>query len=128
MMDGVERAAEWFAIVTCVIIGLSHVLQRRTWAEAYASLYSLGKPGALINGGLHLFPGAAFVAAHPVWMGPATALTVFGWLLVVKGAICLLWPEIALRSMARAGAGDGHQFAIAGFLLMAFAAVLAYAL
>jgi hypothetical protein len=124
----VERAAEWFALVTCAIVGLSHLLQPRAWADVFAALHRLGRPGAFVNGGLSLAPGAAFVATHPVWSGPATVLTVLGWLLLLKGAVCLLAPDLALRSMARGGASGGRGFAAAGLVSLAVAGVLGYAL
>ena len=123
-----ERAAEWYALVTCLVIGLSHLLQPRAWAEVFAALHRLGKPGAFANGGLSLVPGAAFVATHPVWSGPAVVLTVLGWLMVLKGAVCFLAPGLALRSMGRAGAGDGRGFVAGGLVLLAVAGVLGYAL
>jgi hypothetical protein len=122
------RAVEWFALVTWLIIGLSHLLQRAAWAEAFAALHRLGKPGAFANGGLSLIPGAFFVAAHPVWSGPAVVLTMFGWLLILKGAICFLAPNQALRSMGRAGAGNGREFGVGGLVLLVVAGVLGYAL
>jgi hypothetical protein len=124
----VERAAEWYALVTCVVVGLSHLLQRQAWVETFAALHRLGRPGAFANGGLSLVPGAAFVAAHPVWSGPAVVLTVLGWLMVLKGAICFLAPSLALRSMGKARAGQGREFAVGGLVLLAVAGVLGYVL
>ena len=123
-----ERVAEWYALVTCLVVGLSHLLQRQAWAEVFAALHRLGKPGAFANGGLSLVPGAAFVAAHPVWTGPAVVLTLLGWLLVLKGAICFLAPGVALRGMARAGAGKGGAFVAGGLMLLAVAGVVGYVL
>ena len=123
-----ERAAELYALVTCVVVGLSHVLQPRAWAEAFAAMHRAGRPGAFANGGLSLVPGAAFVATHPVWSGPAVVLTILGWALVVKGALCLLAPGVALRGMGRAGAGSGREFVAGGVLLLAVAGVLGYVL
>jgi hypothetical protein len=123
-----ERAAEWFALVTCLVMGLSHLMQPRAWAEVFAALHRLGKPGAFLNGGLNLVPGAVYVAAHPVWSGPAVVLTLLGWLLVLKAAVCFLAPNLALRSMGRAGAGNGRAFAVAGLLLLAVAGVVGYVL
>jgi hypothetical protein len=120
--------AEWFALITCLVVGLSHVLQRQAWAEVFASLHRLGRPGAFANGGLSLVPGAAFIAAHPVWSGPAMVLTLLGWLLVLKGTLCFLAPRLALRSMGKAGAGNGQGFALGGLFLQAIAGVLAYIL
>ena len=123
-----ERAAEWYALVTCLVVGLSHLLQPRAWAEVFAALHRLGKPGAFANGGLNLATGAAFVAAHPVWSGPAIVLTILGWLLVLKGAFCFLAPSFALRGMSKAGASKGREFAAGGLLLLAVGGVLGYVL
>ena len=119
-----ERAAEWYALVTCLVVGLSHVLQPKAWVEVFAALHRCGKPGAFFNGGLSLVPGAAIVAAHPVWSGPAVVLTIFGWLLVFKGALCLLVPNIALWGMARAGAGRGRKFVAGGLVMLVLVGVL----
>lgn len=124
----VERAVEWFALLTSVVVGLSHILQPRAWADAFAALHRLGKPGAFINGTVNLVAGAVFVAAHPVWSGPAVVLTLLGWALVLKGAFNFLAPSLALRGMSKAGAFRGHEFAVAGSVLMALAGVLGYAL
>lgn len=123
-----ERAVEWFALVTSAVVGLSHILQPRAWAEAFAALHRLGRPGAFVNGSLNLVPGAVFVAAHPVWSGPAVVLTLLGWGLVLKGAFNFLAPSLALRGMAKVGAFRGHQFAVAGLVLLALAGVLGYVL
>jgi hypothetical protein len=124
----VERAAQWYAFVTCLVVGLSHLLQRRAWADVFAELARLRRPGAFANGGLSLVPGAVIVAVHPIWSGPAVVLTVLGWLMVVKGAIYFLAPGLALRSMARAGAGTGREFVVGGVLLLTVDGVLGYAL
>lgn len=124
----VQRSAEWFALVTCVVVGLSHLLQPKAWAEVFAALQRLGRPGAFANGGLSLVPGAAIVATHRVWSGPAVVLTLLGCLLVLKGAVCFLAPGVALRGMGRAGAGRGREFVAGGVMLLAVAGVLSYVL
>jgi hypothetical protein len=120
--------AEWYALITCLVVGLSHLLHPQAWAEVFTALHRLGKPGAFANGGVNLVTGAAFVAAHPVWSGPAAVLTLLGWALVLKGAICFLAPSLALRSMGRAGAGHGRAFGAGGLLLLAIAGALGYVL
>jgi hypothetical protein len=55
-------------------------------------------------------------------------LSVFGWLLVLKGAICLLAPSLALKSISKAATGTGRGFAIGGMLLLAVAAAVGYSL
>jgi hypothetical protein len=123
-----ERATEWFTLLTCIIVGLSHILQAKAWAEVFARLHRLGKPGAFANGALSLIPGTAFVVAHPVWSGPGIVLTLLGWALLLKGAVCFLAPSLALRSMSKAGASDGRPFIIGGVVALIISGILGYAL
>lgn len=89
-----------------------------------AALHRLGKPGAFANGALSLIPGVVIVTAHPVWTWPAVPLTAFGWLLVTKGAICLLLPEVGLRSMEKSP--SRNRFVAGGVVLMAIGGWAAY--
>ena len=72
-------------------------------------------------------PGAALVAGHGSWAWPAAVLTVFGWLLIAKAAVCFLAPEHAPRSMER-GSRSRRGFVVAGLLLLAIAAWAGYCL
>ena len=123
-----ERAVEWFAVVTCAVMGLSHLLQPQAWGETYAAMHRLGRPGAFLNGGLSLLPGAVFVAGHWVWSGPAMVLTIFGCLLVLKGTLCFLAPNLALRSMSQASENPTTKFATAGVFSLCIAAAIGYVL
>jgi hypothetical protein len=122
----VERAVEWFMAVTSLVIGASHVVRADDWVEVYRRLHRAGRPGAFANGALHLVAGAAVVAGHGGWTWPGAVLTAFGWLMVLKGLICFLAPDMALRSMARAPSRAG--FIAAGLLLMAVGAWAGYCL
>jgi hypothetical protein len=123
-----ERATEFFVLVTGVVIGLSHILQAGTWTELYAALSRQGRLGAFANGALHLATGAAIVTGHgQVWSWPAAVLTLLGWALVIKGAVAFLAPDLALRSM-KAGAGSERGFVVAGFMLLVISGLAAYAL
>ena len=124
-----ERATEIFVLITGAVIGLSHIVQARAWAELYAALSRQGRLGAFANGALHLVAGAAIVAGHgTVWSWPAAVIAVLGWALVVKGAVTFLAPGLALRSMTQAGARSGRGFVVGGFVLLAISGVAAYAL
>jgi hypothetical protein len=122
-----EQAVEWFVAVTAVVIGLSHLLRPGDWAEAYRQLHRCGRPGALVNGALHLVTGAAMVAGHRSWAWPGAVLTAFAWLLIAKGAVCFLAPDKALRSMERGGRSP-RGFVAAGLLLLAVAGWTCYCL
>jgi hypothetical protein len=121
-----EQTVEWFFLTTSLIIGLSHVFYPDDWGAAYAAMHRAGRPGAFANGGLSLAPGAAIVAGHPVWSGPAVVLTVLGCLMIAKGALCFLAPDHALVSMGRGSSGRG--FRAAGGMLLALSAWTGYCL
>jgi hypothetical protein len=121
------QAVEWYVAVTATIIGASHLLRPRDWAEAFRQLHGCGRTGALVNGGVSLATGAAIVAGHGSWTWPGAVLTGFGWLLVAKGFACLLAPDKALRSMAR-GSASPRQFVIAGLVALAIGAWACYCL
>jgi hypothetical protein len=123
----VERSVEWFVAVTALVVGASHLLRPKDWAETFRLLHDCGRPGAIINGTLTLIPGAALVATHRSWEWPAAVLTGFGWLLVGKGFVCLLAPDLALRSMAR-GAASPRGFVVGGVLLLVIGAWACYCL
>lgn len=121
-----ERAAEWFVAITSLVVGPSHIFRADDWVEVYARLHRSGRPGAFINGGLSLVPGAIIAAAHPIWTWPGIVLTVFGWLMVAKGAICFLAPDKALLSIARGASRTG--FITGGVLLLVVGAWAWYCL
>jgi hypothetical protein len=116
-----ESAVEWFVAITAAIVGISHIAQRAAWAETYARLHRAGRPGAFANGAISLVPGAVIAAGHPIWTWPAAVLTVFGWLMIVKGVVCFLAPEKALRSMAH-GATTPQSFVPGGVVLLVMSA------
>ena len=122
-----ERAVEWFVAVTGVVIGLSHLLRPGDWAEAFRQLHRCGRPGAFANGALSLVTGAVVVAGHGSWAWPGAVLTAFGWLMIVKAAVCFLAPDHALRSMERGGRSP-RGFVVGGLLLLAVAGWTCYCL
>jgi hypothetical protein len=112
-----ERAVEWFVAITSFVVGASHILWPGDWAEAYRQLHRCGRPGAFVNGALHLVAGAAVLAGHNSWAWPGAVLTGFGWLLTAKAVICFLAPEKALRSMER-GSRSPQGFVVGGGILL----------
>src|SRR5262245_60702632 len=103
--------------VTSLVIGSSHILRARDWADAFRQLHRCGRPGAFVNGGLSLVAGAVIVAGHGSWVWPGAVLTGFGWLLVGKGVVCFLAPDAGLRSMERGSRSPGG-FVAAGVVLL----------
>ncbi|MFO0906883.1 MAG: hypothetical protein U0794_00725 [Isosphaeraceae bacterium] len=111
-----ERVIEFFLALTALTLGASHIVQADVWVDTYRRLTHLGQPGAFINGALSLVTGTFIVSGHNSWRGPGAVLTVFGWLLVTKGVVCFLAPEVALRSMERSP--SRRRFMIGGLFLM----------
>ena len=123
----VEQALERFVAVTALAVGASHMLRSGDWAETFRLLYQCGRPGAFANGALSLAPGAAIVAGHGSWAWPGAVLTGFGWLLIIKGVVCILAPDKALRSIAR-GANSPRGFVVAGAVCLVIGGWACYCL
>jgi len=118
-----ERAVEIFAVIQLAIIGVSHILHHRAWAEFFVWLRAKGRAGALANGFTSLAFGSIVVAFHRVWSGIPLVLTVFGILNLLKAAQCFLLPDVALRSMQRVSLERSREFAVAGVVSLVIAGV-----
>lgn len=122
-----ERALEIFAAVQLTIIGLSHIVFHRAWAEFFVWLTAHGRAGAFANGFMSLALGSMVVAFHQVWTGLPLVLTIVGVLSLAKAALCFLRPDVALRSMARVTPERSREFIGAGVVALMIAAVTAVA-
>src|SRR5215207_7974168 len=96
-----ERALEVFVVIQLTVIGISHIVQHRAWAEFFIWLRSKGRAGAFANGFLSLQMGSMILAFHQVWSGLPMVLTIFGVLNLIKAAQVFLLPSLSLRSMNR---------------------------
>ena len=123
-----ERAVEVFAVIQLTVIGLSHIVFHRAWAEFFVWLTARGRAGAFANGFLSLTFGSIVMAFHQVWAGAPMVLTIVGLLSLVKAASCFLLPDTALRSMARVTPERSREFVGAGIVALAIAAVTTYGL
>jgi hypothetical protein len=123
-----ERAIEILAVIQLTIIGLSHIVYHRAWAEFIIWLRGKGDPGVFANGFLSLTAGSLIFGFHRVWSGIPLVLTVFGILNILKAAVCFLFPARAMRSMERVSLERSREFVAAGFISLAIAAVVAFGL
>jgi hypothetical protein len=121
-----ERAIESVAAISCIVIGLSHVVQPRAWAEFFIWLRGKGPAGSFVNGFLSLSFGALIVGFHDVWTGIPAVLTLLGWAQVAKSVVAFVFPRVALRSMARVTPENARMFIAPGVVLMAVGGLLAY--
>ena len=121
-----ERAIEILVVIQFVVIGLSHMIQHRAWAEFFIWLRGKGHAGVFANGMLSLWFGTLVVAFHPIWSGIPAVLTVFGALNIFKAVTSFLAPSIGLRSMNRISLERSWIFIPAGALMLLLAGVVGY--
>jgi hypothetical protein len=123
-----ERALEIFMVIQLTIIGLSHIIHHRAWAEFFIWLRAKGHAGAFANGFLSLAAGSMILGFHRVWSGIPLVLTIFGVLNVLKAAQCFLLPRLSMRSMGRVSLERSREFAAAGVVSLGLAGLVAYGL
>ncbi len=123
-----EQGIRAFVAVNFLVLGLSHVVQHRAWAEFFARLHGLGRPGAFANGFLSLMTGTLIVSFHNVWSGFPMAVTLLGWSMVLKATIVFVFPEVGLRSMGHIAPDNSQRFRIPGAIMIAVSAALGYSL
>ena len=118
-----ERAIEIFAVIQLTIIGLSHIVYHRAWAEFFIRLRGMGYGGVYVHGFLSLGFGSMILAFHRVWSGTPMVLTILGVLYLVKTLQCFLLPAVSMRSLNRVTLEGSRVFIGAGVMLLFFAAV-----
>ena len=121
-----ERSVEVLAIILFGVLGLSHILQPKAWAEFFILLRSKGEAGAFVDGFLNLPLGAIIVGFHNTWSGIPAVLTLVGWCLLIKGLIRFCSPQLALRIMARVSVKRSWEFQAAGAALVILAGLIGY--
>jgi hypothetical protein len=122
-----ERSVDVLAAILFGVLGLSHILQPRAWAEFFILLRGKGEAGAFVDGFLNLPLGGVIVGFHDTWSGIPLVLTLVGWALLIKGTIRFCAPKLALRIMARVSLERSWEFQVAGAGLVALASLLGYA-
>lgn len=123
-----ELAIQKISAISFFIIGLSHILQPRAWAEFFIYLRSKGHPGVFMVGFIHLPLGALIVGFHHVWHGLPLILTLMGWGWCLKSLIYFVYPQQGLRMLQQVSVERAQGFVVAGVLLLTVATLLAYAI
>ena len=123
-----EEAIQKLAAASFFIIGLSHIVQPRLWAEFFIAIRGRGNTGAFINGFIHFPLGAFIVAFHNRWQGIPLVLTLIGWGLVLKGLICFVFPSLAMKSLKRVSVERSWEFVVAGFIAIGISGLFLYSL
>jgi hypothetical protein len=121
-----ERSVEVLAIILFGVLGLSHILQPKAWAEFFILLRGKGEAGAFVDGLLNLPLGSVIVGFHNIWSGIPVVLTLVGWGLLIHGLISFCAPKQRLRMMARVSVERSWEFQVGGAVLVVLAGLLGY--
>jgi hypothetical protein len=114
----------WFA-VGWLIFGLSHLMYPARWAALFLPLRER-ETGGLLLALFYLPFGLAVVLGHNVWVwGVPVAVTLAGWVMVLKSVVYLCFPRALARVMPT------HErmvkaFQIAGAASIVLGALLVY--
>lgn len=123
-----ETAIERLAAVSFFVIGLSHIIQPRAWAQFFMEIREKGDTGSFINAFIHFPLGALIVAFHPVWQGLPMILTLIGYGLAIKSLIYFAFPGYGRRMLARVSLERSWEFVIAGVLHLGLCGLLLFIL
>ena len=86
--------------VFALVLSLSELAHKQSMVETATALVR-DRPLLLMLGMLGLLAGLAMVLAHNVWSGGAlpVVVTLFGWILLIRGALLLFLPPEAVAGM-----------------------------
>jgi hypothetical protein len=121
-----ERSVEVLAIILFGVLGLSHILQPKAWAEFFILVRGKGEPGAFVDGLLNLPLAGVIIGFHNVWSGTPVVLTLVGWGLFIKSLLRFCLPKQGLMMMARVSMERSWEFQVAGAVLVVLAGLLGY--
>jgi uncharacterized protein YjeT (DUF2065 family) len=119
-----ELAIQKLAIVNFLVIGLSHIIQPRAWAQFFIDIREKGATGSFIVAFIHFPLGALIVAFHNVWHGLPMILTFIGYALVLKGLVYFIFPERGLKSLSRVSLEKSWEFVAGGVFSIGLSGLL----
>ncbi len=123
-----DVAIQKYAIISFFVIGLSHIIQPRVWAQFFIDLHRKREVGSFINAFIHFPLGALVVAFHNVWEGIPVILTLMGYGWVLKGLIYFVAPSHGVRVMSRVSLERSWEFIVAGVVLVVIGGLLLFSL
>jgi hypothetical protein len=121
-----ESAIQKLAIVNFFVIGLSHIVQPRVWAQFFIDIREKGVSGSFIAGFIHFPIGALIVAFHNVWHGWPMILTFIGYGLLLKSLVYFVFPKRGLKSLSRISLEKPWEFVAAGIFSVGLSVLLAF--
>jgi len=119
-----ESSIQRLAIITFLVIGLSHIIQPRVWAQFFIDIRDKGEAGSFIIAFMHFPLGALIVAFHNVWEGLPIILTLTGYGLVLKSLINFVFPKRGLKTLSRVSLEKSWEFVVAGVFSVGLSGLL----
>ncbi|MEY2532023.1 MAG: hypothetical protein QOI96_2108 [Verrucomicrobiota bacterium] len=123
-----EIAIEKLVAVCFFVIGLSHILQPRTWVEFFIRFRDKGAVGSLQLGLFHLPFALLIVSFHNIWHGLPLIVTIIGWAQLLKSALYLTYPKHGLRMLATVSVERSWQYVVAGVFSIVISGVIFFSL
>ena len=123
-----ETSIQKLVAISYLVVGLSHILQPRVWAQFFIMWRDKGEVGSFLSGLLHFPMGVLIVSFHNVWHGIPLIVTIMGWGLVVKGLIYLTYPKHGMRVLARVSLERSWEFVVAGVVAVVLSVVIIFPL
>ena len=123
-----EVAVVKLAIVCFFVVGVSHIVRPRVWAQFFIDMRGKGEVGSFLNALLHFPLGVVIVSFHNVWSGLPIVLTLIGWGLVMKSFIYFVFPNHGLRMLERVSMERAWGFIVAGMFSVGFSGLLVFSL
>ena len=123
-----QLAIEWLVTLCFFVVGLSHILQPRVWAEFFIRFREKGSVGSLQLGLFHLPLALLVVAFHNIWRGIPLIITLIGWSQLLKSFLYLTYPKHGLRMLGYVSVEKSWRFVVAGIFSVAFSLLLAFSL
>ena len=121
-----ESAIQKLAIINFFVIGLSHIVQPRVWAQFFIDIREKGATGSFIVAFIHFPLGALIVAFHNVWQGLPMIFTLIGYGLVLKSLVYFVFPKRGLKSLSRTSIERSWEYVGAGIFSLVLSGVLAF--
>ena len=123
-----ELAVTKLAIICFFVIGVSHIVQPRLWAQFFVDMHTKENSGSFLNALLHFPLGVVIVSFHNVWSGLPIVLTLIGWGLVLKGFIYFVFPRQGSKVLARVSVERSQAFFVGGVFSLAISGFLTYSI
>lgn len=96
--------------ITMIVIYLGVLLNQKIYHRFWQNLQQ--QPVVLfLTGFIALVAGLLVIQVHNIWIADwKCIITILGWLMILSGALRILFPEIALKMVSKVFGGKNHMW------------------